>query len=128
MISTTRIGPDHQLPRAVDDLLEVEAREGLIVLRPATSENMLGLSQQEQGNLDDLRRKIEAIRSDLAEAQGLSTDEVEVAVRAGLISEAERWWWVEQWLAGEREVEREIQKGRIREFTDPESFFEDLRG
>ncbi len=127
-MTTARIGPDHQitlpetvlqeLPAAVGDLLEIETRGGMIVMRPVTSGEVSALTPDENDRLGVVRRRIERIRSDLASAPGLSAGEAKLAVRAGLIAEDERWWWQEGWLAKEREAEREIREGRIEVFDN----------
>jgi len=76
--------------------------------------------------LETVRNKMATIRRDLASAPGLSPLEADLAIRVGLIETSERWWWLESWISGEREVEKEMRGGQIRQFEDVESFFEDF--
>jgi len=136
-MAIARVGPNHQIiipasllrqiHLAVGDLLEVETRAGAIMLTPIESGQSPGLTSDEQARLSAVRRKIEAIRRDLTSAPGLRAEEAELAVRAGLIAEEECWWWLDEWLEGEREANREIREARVGHLLDPESTAGGLR-
>ncbi len=34
-------------------------------------------------------------------------------VTGRLVAEDQKWWWTEEWQAGEREAEADIQAGRV---------------
>jgi len=51
----------------------------------------------------------------LAQTQGLTNGEAELASRAGLIDPEQMWWWQEDWQKDEREVEENIAKSEVSE-------------
>jgi bifunctional DNA-binding transcriptional regulator/antitoxin component of YhaV-PrlF toxin-antitoxin module len=62
-------------------------------------------------------------------------DEVEFQVREsgevvlrGLttVPADQRWFWTEQWQAGEREASEQIQHGEVTQHGDVDDFFRDL--
>lgn len=139
-MSTTKIGPKHQvtIPKdvferlhlGVGDVLEAEVQQGKLILIPKMLTEKAPapkLTAKEQYLLGQAREKIKRIRKDLAFARGLSSKEAEVAVKAGLIAEDQRWWWTEEWQKGEREAQRDLLAGRTRAFENAEQLMEDLR-
>ena len=64
-------------------------------------------------NVEIIERKVKAIQKDLRQAVGLTYREAETAVQTGLMSEEQKWWWTEMWQKGEREVEEDIEAGRV---------------
>ena len=70
-----------------------------------------GLAKKE---LEKVKRKIQAIQENLIASKGLTRREVDIAAQAGLIDKDQRWWWMEEWQAGEREAEEDIQAGRVK--------------
>lgn len=133
-MSITKVGPKHQvtIPRdvferlnlEVGDYLEVEAESGKIVLVPKKlieKAPVPKLSDKEKKLLPAAKKKIEAIRKDLASAKGLTEQEARVAARVGLIDENQIWWWTEEWQKGERAAEAELRAGKsIGPFTNAE--------
>ena len=69
-----------------------------------------GLAKKE---LETIKRKIKAIQENLTDSEGLTRREADIAAKAGLVAEDQKWWWTEEWQAGEREAEADIQTGRI---------------
>ncbi len=69
------------------------------------------LSAKEQRALTRARKKISAIQKDLVNSKGLTREEVEVAVKVGLIDPDQKYWWTEQWQKGEREAEQNHRAG-----------------
>jgi len=67
----------------------------------------------EQKALLRLKEKIKKIQTDLVHSQGLSSEEIELAVREGLIDPDQAWWWKEDWQKGEREAEKEIAQKEV---------------
>lgn len=63
--------------------------------------------------LETVKRKIKTIQENLIESEGLTRREADIAATAGLIAEDQKWWWTEEWQAGEREAEADIQAGRV---------------
>ena len=69
-----------------------------------------GLAKKE---LEGIQYKIRAIQENLIVSEGLTQREADIAAKAGLIAEDQKWWWTEEWQAGEREAEADIQAGRV---------------
>lgn len=69
-----------------------------------------GLAKKE---LETIKRKIKAIQENLIDSEGLTRREADIAAKAGLVAEDQKWWWTEEWQTGEREVEADIRTGRI---------------
>ncbi|SRR6266446_1294532 len=137
----TKIGPKRQITipedafRAlrldVGDVLEGRVDDGMLVLVPRERTKKAALPKLTPALrklLTRAKRKIERIRRDLASARGLTPEEAQVAVRAGLIPRDQRWWWTEPWQRGEREAEGELRAGRTRAFDDVDDLIQDLRG
>ena len=125
-MAAVKIGPKHQvtIPREVfealhlnvGDFLDAEARRGHIILSPlqlAAKAPAAKLSAAEQRRLPRTRAKIARIQEDLGSARGLSTEEAEVAAKAGLIDPDQKYWWTEEWQRGEREAEADRKKGGV---------------
>src|SRR3989304_1864567 len=123
-MAAVKIGPKHQvtIPRevfealhlGVGDFLDAEARGGQIILSPlqlAAKAPAAKLSAAEQRRLPRTRAKIARIQEDLGSARGLSTEEAEVAAKAGLIDPDQKYWWTEEWQRGEREAGADRKKG-----------------
>ena len=68
------------------------------------------LAKEELGTV---KRKVKAIQENLIESKGLTRREADLAAKVGLIAEDQKWWWTEEWQAGEREAEADIQAGRV---------------
>src|SRR5438093_1005933 len=109
-VSTTKIGPKHQItiPRDVfeelrldvGDILEAGVERGKIVLVPkqlTEKTPVPKLAPKEQKLLLRARQKIERIRKNLPSSSGLTLEETDVAAKAGLIDQDQRWWWTEEW-------------------------------
>ena len=124
-MSTTKIGPKHQItiPKEVfeelrldvGDILEAAVDSGKIVLAPkqlTEKAPIPKLTPKEQKLLLRARQKIEKIRKDLPSSRGITEEEADVAARAGLIDQDQRWWWTEEWQKGERDAESEIRRGK----------------
>ena len=73
-------------------------------------DNLEGLAKKE---LETVKRKVQAIQENILESEGLTRRETNIAAKAGLIAEDQKWWWTEEWQAGEREAEADIQAGRV---------------
>jgi len=114
----------------VGEKLELAVRNGngtIILKRVAGKMVRPKLSSKEQQTLKSAKRKIAAIQKDLRHAKGLTKAETDVAAKAGLIDPDQRWWWTEEWQAGEREAERNIAEGRVENFDSAEAFINSLR-
>lgn len=70
------------------------------------------LTSNEQQILSEAKRKIETIQKDMVKSQGLSDDEIKIAVKMGLIEPDQAWWWKEEWQRREREAETDILQGK----------------
>ena len=79
-----------------------------------------------QNALRSAQKKIAAIQKDLRHAKGLTLNEAEVAVKAGLIARDQRWWWMEKWQAGERKAQADLDEGRMETYDSAEAFLESL--
>jgi hypothetical protein len=106
------------------DTLKAEVREGKLVLTPKSAG---ALAPEERKLLQQAKRKIARIRSDMARSRGLTPAEADLAARAGLIQEDQRWWWTEAWQGGERQAERDIKGGRVKVFESADQLLKDLR-
>ena len=80
------------------------------------------LSAKEQQTLARSKKKIAAIKKDLANSRGLTAEEADVAAKTGLIDPEQKYWWLEEWQKGEREAEKDIKAGRVETFESPEAF------
>lgn len=69
-------------------------------------------AQQELGSA---KRKIQAINEDVLDSEGLTEDEADAAIEAGLIAADQKYWWLEDWQKRHRKAEADIKKGRIHE-------------
>lgn len=81
------------------------------------------MAQQE---LAIAKRKIQAINEDVLNSEGLTVDEADAAIEAGLIDADQKYWWLEDWQKRYRKAESDIKKERIQEFDSPEAFLNSL--
>ena len=72
------------------------------------------------------KRKIRAINEDVLNSEGLTEDEADAAIEAGLINADQKYWWLEDWQKRHRKAEEDIRKGSIQEFDSPEAFLNAL--
>lgn len=125
-MSTIRISPKRQItiPKPVFDEVKLEAGDvldaivhnGKIVLTPkrlADKTAATRLTAAEQKILARAQTKIERIQNDLLNSKGLTRKETEVAAKAGLIAEDQRYFWTEEWQKNERASERALRSGEI---------------
>ena len=74
--------------------------------------------------------KIQKIGSDHLNSDGLTEEEMKVAIKIGLIDPDEAWWFSEEWQAGEREATRDEREGRVTEAMEGDElhqYLDDLR-
>lgn len=130
----TKISTSHQItiPKQVfydlklrpGDMVEVVSRGDEAVLIPKRvvgTKPVASLSDEEQALLPTVRKKIEAISTDLIHSKGLTRKEAEVATKVGLIDPEQRWWYLEEWQKGEREAEQDIKDGKLSQpFSNPD--------
>ena len=98
-----------QLHLEVGDFVEMTVENGRIVMIPKkliAKADIVPLTEEEQQILPEAKRKIECIREDILHSEGLSTEEIEVATKVGLIDTDQAWWWTEEWQEGERKAEK----------------------
>jgi len=123
---TTRVSPKHQItiPKPVfdairlevGDVLDASVHNGKIVLTPKNlidKAPAVKFTPVEQKILARAKAKIEKINSDLLHSKGLTLIETEVAAKAGLIDEDQRYFWTEEWQKDIRASERDIRAGRL---------------
>jgi len=79
-----------------------------------------------QQKLVSAKRKIKAINEDVLNSEGLTEDEADAAIGAGLIAADQKYWWLEEWQKHHRKAEEEIKKGCVKEFDSPEAFLNSL--
>ena len=99
----------------IGDHVEVVADKDRIILTPqrmVAQKPVAKLTPKEQELLITARKKIKAINEDMIHSKGLTQKEADVAATAGLIDPDQKYWWLEEWQEGEREVERDIKAGR----------------
>ena len=80
------------------------------------------LKVMSQPALASAKRKIQAINEDVLNSEGLTEDEANAAIGAGLIAADQKYWWLEDWQKRHRKAEEDIRKGCIKEFDSPEAF------
>jgi len=127
-MSLVKIGPKHQItiPKEVfsalnleaGDYVEIEAREGKGIINPKRVVEKApapSLSVREQSFLKIVRAKILAINKDLSSAKGLTNQEIDLAVKVGLIDENQKWWWSEEWQSHERKAAQDIKENKLSE-------------
>lgn len=92
-----------------------EVKEGIILKPVMVSERIpiARLNQKEQSVLERAKNKIDKVRRDILRAKGLTEGEARVALKAGLISSEQAWWWRESWQKKEREAEADIRGERL---------------
>ena len=114
------------------DFIEAEAEDQKIVLIPkklVTKTDVIPLSKEEQKILKKTQAKIEKIKQDMVRSEGLSEEEIAVAVKVGVIEHDQSWWWTEEWQKGEREAQKEITEGKlIGPFSTVEQFKTAIEG
>jgi len=123
---TTRVNPKHQItiPKPVfdavrlevGDILDARVRNGKIVLTPqrlADKIPAVKLTPAEQKILTRAKAKIDQINNDILHSKGLTLKETEIAAKAGLIAEDQRYFWTEEWQKGERASERAVRNGEV---------------
>ena len=79
-----------------------------------------------QNALRSAQKKIVAIQKDLRSAKGLTRHEADLAVKTGLIARDQRWWWMENWQAGERKAQADLDERRVEVYESAEAFLESL--
>ena len=79
-----------------------------------------------QQALVSAKRKIKAINEDVLNSKGLTEDEADAAIEAGLIAADQKYWWLEEWQKRYRKAEEDIRKGCVKEFDSPEAFLNSL--
>lgn len=72
------------------------------------------------------KRKIRAINEDVLNSRGLTEDEADATIEAGLINTDQKYWWLEDWQKRHRKAEEDIKKERIQDFDSPEAFLNSL--
>ena len=72
------------------------------------------------------KQKIQAINEDVLNSEGLTEDEADAAIEAGVIDADQKYWWLENWQKRHRKAEEDIQEGRIQEFDSPKAFLNAL--
>ncbi len=121
-----KIGPKHQItiPKEIfdqlhlkpGDSLEAITQEGKIIMipkQPTAKAPAPSLTKEEQEFLPEIKGKINKIQTDLVHSQGLSDEEIELAIKTDLIDPDQAWWWREEWQKGEREAEKEIAQRKV---------------
>ena len=134
-----KVGPRHQITIPLEvresagidagDLLEIVAHRGKVIITPKQVISKLvavKLSKKEQETLLSARQKIKAIQENMIDSTGLTGVEADVAAKVGLIDPDQKYWWLEEWQEGEREVERDIKDGRTETFETSEEFLATL--
>jgi len=106
-----------------------ETKEGILVKPVAVTERVsaVRLMPKEQQLLVKAKEKIDHINHDLISSKGLTKEEARVAAKVGLIDPEQMWWWLEFWQKGEREAEKDIRAGKVKEFKNVEDLIKDLR-
>jgi len=106
-----------------------ETKEGILVKPVAVTERVpiARLTAKEQRILLKAKDKVARIKKDLLSARGLTEEEARVAAKAGLIDPDQAWWWFESWQKGEREAEKDLKAGKVKEFENVEDLIKDLR-
>jgi len=134
-----KIGTKHQvtIPKEVFEKLHLKAgewveaiaQEGKIVLIPKQLTDkppVPRLNKEEQRILAEAKEKIAKINTDTLHSAGLNSKEIKVAVKAGLIDPDQAWWWHEDWQKGEREADKDLAKGRYKQFDNIENLIKEL--
>ncbi|OJI06778.1 hypothetical protein BK004_02300 [bacterium CG10_46_32] len=112
------------------DFLEIDVEGGRGIIMPrrvVSAAPSPRLSSKEQQALLRAQKKITAINADWANSRGLTEEEVHAASKAGLIAEDQRWWWLESWQEGEREVEADYKNGNYEVFESADDFIASLK-
>ena len=118
------------IPIGPEVLARVYMRAGdEVEIEPVTRGVLLIKSRslaQEETRLAQVKQKMARIRDNLATAEGLTRDEILLAAQYNLIDPEQGYWWSEEWQAGEREVERERETGRVAAFESVDALLADL--
>ncbi len=122
----TKVSTSHQitipkpvfddLKLRVGDIVEVVSKGGEAVLTPkriVDTTPVASLSDKEQAMLPVVKQKIETIRTDRINSEGLTKAEANVAAKVGFIDPDQRWWYLESWQKGEREADQAIKDGEL---------------
>jgi len=80
------------------------------------------LKVMSQPALASAKRKIQAITEDVQNSEGLTEDEADAAIEAGLIDADQKYWWLEDWQKRHRKAEEDIRTGCVKEFDSLEAF------
>lgn len=107
----------NKLHLEVGDFIEAKAEDQKIVLVPknlVTKGDIIPLSRDEQKLLKKARGKMEKIQQDPIHSKGLADEEIDVAIKVGLIHQDQAWWWTEEWQKQERVAEKEIEEGKLK--------------
>lgn len=106
---------------AIGGYVKVEKKKDSLVLRSvkmvepdhANKPSVARLSKEEQKILATAKKKIAKMNADLIHSVGLNNKEIKVAAKAGLIDPEQAYWWHEDWQKGEREAERDLERGDV---------------
>ena len=119
-----------KLKLKVGEHVEMVEEKGKIIMTPqqvVARAPAAKLSAQEQELLQVAKQKIQAIQKDLEHSTGLTLEETDVAAKAGLIDPDQKYWWLEEWQEGEREVERNYREGNFEVFDNAQDFLKSLK-
>ena len=119
-----------KLKLKVGEHVEMVEDKGKIILTPqqmTARAPAAKLSAKEQELLRLAKQKIRAIQKDMINSTGLTRAEADVAAKAGLIDPDQKYWWLEEWQEGEREVERNYKEGKFEVFDNAEDFLKSLK-
>ena len=104
------------------------ARDGILI-KPVMTEQApaMSLSPEEQTIVLRAKQKIIKIKTDLLNSRGLTEKEADLAVKTGLISAEQRYFWLEDWQVGERQAQRDIKEGKVKTSENAQDLINDLR-
>ena len=72
----------------------------------------------------EVKRELKLVDGDIFE---LSVENGKIILEPKkLIPADQQWFWTEEWQAGEREAQAEIEAGKVKHFDSMEKFLEDL--
>ena len=134
-----KIGAKHQvtIPKEVFEKLHLKvgewvesiAQDGKIIFIPkqlTDKRPVPRLNKEEQKILAEAKEKIAKINTDTLHSIGLNNKEIKVAIKARLIDPDQAWWWYEDWQKGEREADKDLAKGRYKQFDNIEDLIKEL--
>lgn len=92
-----------------------ETQKGILVKPVSVKERVpiARFTKKEQRLLATAQGKMAKMRKDLCAARGLTKEEVQIGVKAGIIEQEQSWWWLESWQKRERDAEADIRSGRL---------------